>query len=65
VLAPEAAHRLRVLAGYRNRMVHFYHDLTEQEMYAICAREIDDVLAVRDGFLKWRKNHPEFIDTPL
>jgi hypothetical protein len=46
-------------------MVHFYHDLTEQEMYAICAREIDDVLAVRDGFLKWRKNHPEFIDTPL
>ena len=37
VLAPEAAHRLRVLAGYRNRMVHLHHDVTKEELYSISA----------------------------
>jgi uncharacterized protein YutE (UPF0331/DUF86 family) len=65
VLAPDAAHRLRVLAVYRNRMVHFYHDVTEEELYAICTREISDVIAVRDAFVNWLKNHPECIDNAL
>lgn len=65
VLAPESAHRLRVLAGYRNRMVHFYQDVTEGELYAICTRDIEDLLAVRDAFSKWLKDHPESIDTRL
>jgi uncharacterized protein YutE (UPF0331/DUF86 family) len=65
VLTPESAYRLRVLAGYRNRMVHFYHDFTEQELYAICTGQIEDVLAVKDAFLKWSKNHPESIDASL
>jgi len=65
VLTPEGAHRLRILAGYRNRMVHFYHDVTEEELYAICTREIEDVLAVRDAFLKWLKSNPESINTSL
>jgi uncharacterized protein YutE (UPF0331/DUF86 family) len=65
VLAPESAHRLRVLAGYRNRMVHFYQDVTEAELYSICTRDIEDLLAVRDAFSKWLKDHPESIDTSL
>lgn len=65
VLASDSAHRLRVLAGYRNRMVHFYHDVTEVELYGICTREISDLLAVRDAYVKWLKAHPEFIDTAL
>jgi uncharacterized protein YutE (UPF0331/DUF86 family) len=65
VLGLDAAHRLRILAGYRNRMVHFYHDVTEDELYAICTREIEDLLSVRDGYLNWLKTHPECIDTGL
>jgi len=65
VLAPDSAHRLRVLAGCRNRMVHFYHDVTEKELYAICTEEIADVVAVRDAYVSWLKNHPECIDTAL
>lgn len=65
VLAPDSAHQLRVLAGYRNRMVHFYHDVTEEELYSICIREIADVLAVRDAYVRWLRNHPECIDNAL
>lgn len=28
---------MRVLAGYRNRMVHFYHEMTPEELYASVA----------------------------
>jgi uncharacterized protein YutE (UPF0331/DUF86 family) len=65
VLSPDAAYRLRILAGYRNRMVHFYHDVTEDELYAICTREIADLLAVRDAYISWLKTHPEKIDVAL
>jgi uncharacterized protein YutE (UPF0331/DUF86 family) len=65
VLGPDAAHRLRVLAGYRNRMVHFYHEVTDEELYDICTREIEDLLAVRDAYAGWLRNHPEYIDTAL
>jgi uncharacterized protein YutE (UPF0331/DUF86 family) len=65
VLTPESARQLRILAGYRNRMVHFYHTVTDQELYAICSREMGDVLAVRDTFKNWVESHPEYIDTAL
>lgn len=65
VLSPESAHRLRVLAGYRNRMVHFYQDVTAEELYAICTRDIEDLLAVRDAFLNWLQIHPESMDARL
>jgi uncharacterized protein YutE (UPF0331/DUF86 family) len=65
VLAADAAHQLRILAGYRNRMVHFYHDVTEAELYAICTRELQDLLTVRDAYVTWLKNHPECVDTAL
>jgi uncharacterized protein YutE (UPF0331/DUF86 family) len=65
VLSPASAHQLRILAGYRNRMVHFYQDITEEELYAICTRGIEDLLMVRDSFLKWLKDHPESMDGSL
>jgi hypothetical protein len=42
-----------------------HHAVTNQELYAICSREIGDVLAVRDTFKNWIENHPESIDTAL
>jgi uncharacterized protein YutE (UPF0331/DUF86 family) len=30
------------MAGYRNRMVHFYGEITEKEIYSIIQEELED-----------------------
>ena len=30
------------MAGYRNRMVHFYGEITEQELYNIIQEDLED-----------------------
>jgi len=34
---------LTMMAGYRNRMVHFYDEITEQEMYEILQNKLIDI----------------------
>jgi uncharacterized protein YutE (UPF0331/DUF86 family) len=36
VLSPQESALMRVLAGYRNRLVHFYHEVSAHELYEIC-----------------------------
>lgn len=31
---------LRILAGYRNRLIHYYHEIGEEELYRIPAKLI-------------------------
>ena len=40
-----ANHQLTKMAGYRNRMVHFYGEITEQEIYSIIQEELEDFYA--------------------
>lgn len=65
ILDEPAARKLRVLAGYRNRLVHFYHEVTPEELYRICTRDIDDILSVRDAFARWVQTHPDSIDETI
>lgn len=44
--------RLRILAGYRNRMVHFYHEITPEELHEICRDQLDDLTALLGAILK-------------
>ena len=47
------------ICGYRNRLVHFYHFVTEQELYEICtvrAGDLEDLLAL---LLAWIEAHPD------
>jgi uncharacterized protein YutE (UPF0331/DUF86 family) len=37
-----ASHQLTKMAGYRNRMVHFYGEITEHEIYNIIQEELED-----------------------
>ena len=53
---------LRHLAGYRNRLVHFYHEVSEAELYEICTGEVDDVAAVLAAIVGWIEARPEKID---
>ena len=61
VLGEEDARLLRVLAGYRNRLVHFYHEITPDELYDICARDLPEVQRVADAYRAWLATHPELI----
>jgi uncharacterized protein YutE (UPF0331/DUF86 family) len=44
VLSPKDSTLLKVLAGYRNRLVHFYHEITADELYEICKKELAPLL---------------------
>jgi uncharacterized protein YutE (UPF0331/DUF86 family) len=50
-----ATNQLTKMAGYRNRMVHFYGEITEQEIYNIIQEELQDFYAFCsyiDGILR-------------
>lgn len=65
VLDKETAALLVKLAGYRNRMVHFYHEVTSAELFGICANELHDVERIRAAYVQWMRRHPELIDDDL
>jgi uncharacterized protein YutE (UPF0331/DUF86 family) len=65
VLSKEDAARLRILAGYRNRLVHFYHEVSHEELFEICSTQLGDVTAVADGFRRWIKAHEETMDDSM
>lgn len=54
--------RLRELAGYRNRLVHFYGNVTHSELYQICANQSGDIDALLDAILAWIRADPGRID---
>ncbi len=43
VLADGEADLLFQMAGYCNRLVHFYHEITPDELYRICADRLGDI----------------------
>jgi uncharacterized protein YutE (UPF0331/DUF86 family) len=53
---------LRRLAGYRNRLVHFYHEVSQEELYEICTVHVQDIEALLDRLLGWVRSHPEKTD---
>lgn len=65
VLDEDTARGMREMAGYRNRMVHFYHEIQEEELFQIVSEELDDVDRVLNAILEWLRNHPDRIDQAL
>jgi uncharacterized protein YutE (UPF0331/DUF86 family) len=65
VLTEGEADLLRQMAGYRNRLVHFYDQITTEELYTICARQIDDVLLIAYRLRDWIASHPDMVDRSL
>lgn len=53
------------MAGYRNRLTHFYDEVTTAELFGICAHRRADILRVRDAILDWLRRHPEAVDGAL
>jgi uncharacterized protein YutE (UPF0331/DUF86 family) len=65
VLSGEEADLLRVLAGYRNRLVHFYHEVGSDELYEVCALRLADLERIAEAYRRWLKAHPERLDETL
>lgn len=43
VLSQTLVEKLTEMAGYRNRIVHFYHEITDEELYNILKTDLDDI----------------------
>ncbi|MDE2059918.1 MAG: DUF86 domain-containing protein [candidate division NC10 bacterium] len=56
---------LRELAGYRNRLVHFYHEVSDLELYEICTARLGDLESLLEAMLRWINAHPERLDREL
>jgi uncharacterized protein YutE (UPF0331/DUF86 family) len=65
VLTAEQASLRKTLVGYRNRMVHFYHEISNEELYQICAAQLGDITAAADFLPSWFELHPELVDPTL
>ncbi len=65
VVSPTIAAKLSEMAGYRNRMVHFYDKITVPELYEILTRDIADLEAALDVIVDWLDEHPEMVDNEL
>lgn len=53
------AARLGLMARYRNRMVHFYDEITDQELFNIVTTELGDIEAVMSAVTRWLAAHPD------
>ncbi len=65
VLDGETEALFRRLAGYRNRLVHFYHEVSTEELFEICSQRVSDIESVLAAILDWIAAHPEKIDHQL
>jgi uncharacterized protein YutE (UPF0331/DUF86 family) len=63
VIPLELSQRLIPIAGYRNRLVHFYHEINDKELYEIIKKDlvdIEDFVKAIERFLRaYRKNTPK------
>jgi uncharacterized protein YutE (UPF0331/DUF86 family) len=53
ILQKKESDTLRQMAGYRNRMVHFYHEISPEELQEICAHHLDDIKTLLNKLLDW------------
>jgi uncharacterized protein YutE (UPF0331/DUF86 family) len=62
VLPEKEGELLTKMAGYRNRMVHFYQEITPEELHEICRDHLDDIKIVLDKLKEWLSNNKERMD---
>lgn len=43
VVTKGLSERLKLMAGYRNRLIHFYHEVTDKELFLIVNNNISDM----------------------
>ena len=57
ILEAKETELMREMAGYRNRMVHFYHEITSEELLEICLYHADEIKLLTEKLVQWAKDH--------
>jgi uncharacterized protein YutE (UPF0331/DUF86 family) len=57
-LTQKEAVLLRLMAGYRNRLVHFYHEVGPAELFEICAKDSTDIQKILNRMIKKAMEEP-------
>jgi len=65
ILSKTDALSMREMAGYRNRMVHFYNEIGTDELYTICSKQSTEIEKILTSFKEWIDTHPELNDRSL
>jgi uncharacterized protein YutE (UPF0331/DUF86 family) len=65
VLDPGLVDLLVKMAGYRNRLVHLYDEVSAEELHLICSQQLGDIERVVDAYLSWLRSHADMLDTTL
>jgi len=65
ILSSEEGGILRQMAGYRNRMVHFYDEISSEELYEICTQNLSDISRISETILTWLREHPDKVDMEI
>ena len=65
VLSRDHGTLLRQIAGYRNRMVHFYHEITDKELYQLCTRNLKDIETILESLVGWLRDNPDKLDEQI
>ncbi|AFV10331.1 hypothetical protein Tph_c00820 [Thermacetogenium phaeum DSM 12270] len=56
IIPPQFAERIKGMAGYRNRLVHGYAEVTPEEMYNVIQERLDDFEEFCFHILKYTAN---------
>lgn len=59
LLADDRVRVFTKICGYRNRMVHFYHAISDDELYTICTRHVADLEDILTALLEWIAANPD------
>ena len=65
VFSEADADLFKKLAGYRNRVVHYYHEVSSEELYRISCDNLVDINRLLKTFLTWLETRPELLDRTL
>lgn len=65
IISTDTAQLMKQLAGYRNRLVHFYHEVSQEELYTLCANNLEDIRTVTQEIKNWLNAHPQIMDSEL
>jgi len=65
VLSEQTGTLLRQMAGYRNRLVHFYREVSQEELHLLCSSHLLEIELICEEILAWLKKHPEKTDTAI
>ena len=59
------AEKMTEMAGYRNRMVHFYDEVTPEELFDVLKNHLGDVETAMAAIQTWMRERPELFNTTL